>query len=63
MFEWIIALLSAYERLKRELEAELEAEQSFRPKVKIGYDQYDCKRVMGTPQTIDSYESQYGTTE
>ena len=59
MFEWIIALLSAYEWLKRELEAE----QSFRPKVKIGYDQYDCKRVMGTPQTIDSYESQYGTTE
>lgn len=48
---------------KEQLKRELEAEQSFRPKVKIGYDQYDCKRVMGTPHTIDSHESQYGTTE
>lgn len=53
----------AEERLRAQQKREYEEEQAFRPKVKIGCDQYECKHIMGTPHTVDSYESQYGTRE
>lgn len=49
----------AEERLRAQQKREYEEEQAFRPKVKIGCDQYECKHIMGTPHTVDSYESQY----